>query len=95
MGVKKMLAQQSMGFVSLHDLLIRMTKLGDGASYKEAATLLHRLLYNEEDRLRPKWFSDSHLYGKHLLEDRAKNRGWDCLRQASIRGEPEDDDIPF
>ncbi|GAB1394782.1 hypothetical protein MASR1M60_29460 [Rhodocyclaceae bacterium] len=98
MSVKNLLAEQAAGFISLHDVLNRMTQV-DGASYQEAATLLHRLLWAENEDARPRWHEYSTLYGKRLASDQQAKAAWECLRQAAQSGIPsqwsDDSEIPF
>lgn len=55
MGVKKLLAQENVGFISLNELLSKMTKAGDGCTMQEAAIVLCRLLLHSDtdERKRP------------------------------------------
>lgn len=94
MSVKNLLAEQAAGFVSLHEVLTRMTQV-DGATYQEAATLLHRLLWAADEISQPNWFEFSLLYGKCVTG--RSDTGWECLRQAVRSGPPEEepDEIPF
>lgn len=97
MSVRNLLAIQQAGFISLHDVLTRMTQ-ADGATYQEAATLLHRLLWAEDENIRPRWHEYSTLYGKQLASNRGEAAAWGCLRQAVHSGIPDggiDDEIPF
>jgi hypothetical protein len=96
MNVRNLLATQQAGFVSLHEVLTRMTQI-DGASYQEAATLLHRLLRAEDEHFRPRWYECTTLYGKRLASDTQGTASWECLRQAAHSGLPLewDDEIPF
>jgi hypothetical protein len=98
MSVKKLLAKQKAGFISLHEVLTRMTRI-DGASYEEAATLLHQLLFTD-DPDRPAWFVCDKLHGKHMASDRQENVAWNCLRKAVRDGTPlrwwdDDENLPF
>ncbi len=43
MNVRELLKKQDAGFISLNEVLVRMTQI-DGATYQEAATLLFRLI---------------------------------------------------
>jgi len=98
MSVKDLLATQQAGFISLHEVLTRMTQV-DGATYQEAATLLHRLLWAEDENARPRWYEYSPLYGKRVASDTAQAKAaWECLRQAAHSGLPDawsEDEIPF
>lgn len=97
MNVKNLLATQQAGFISLHEVLTRMTQ-ADGATHQEAAMLLHRLLWAEDESVRPRWHEYSTLYGKRVASDKQGTASWECLRQAANSGLPaewSDDEIPF
>ena len=47
MSVKELLNRQDASFISLNELLTKMTQLGGGATYKEAASLLYRIVEPE------------------------------------------------
>lgn len=97
MSVKNLLAEQAAGFVSLHEVLTRMTQV-DGASYQEAAILLHRLLWAEDEKLRPSWYEYTTLYGRRVAGGSQGKAAWECLRQAANSGLPSEwdaDEIPF
>lgn len=97
MSVKNLLVEQAAGFVSLHDVLTRMTQI-DGANYQEAAILLHRLLWAEDEKLRPSWYEYSALFGKRMISGSHDKAAWECLRQAASSGLPTEwdaDEIPF
>ena len=97
MNVKNLLATQQAGFISLHEVLTRMTQ-ADGATHQEAAMLLHRLLWAEDESVRPRWHEYSTLYGKRVASDKQGTASWECLRQAANSGVPaewSDDEIPF
>jgi hypothetical protein len=97
MSVKNLLATQRAGFVSLEEVLTRMTQV-DGASHREAATLLHRLLWAEDESVRPRWYEYNVLHGKRVASDEQGMAAWECLRQAVLSGLPDrwtEDEIPF
>lgn len=97
MSIKNLLVKQQAGFISLHEVLTRMTQ-ADGATYQEAATLLHRLLWAEDENIRPRWYEYTTLYGKRLASDKQGTASWECLRQAARSGVPfewTNDEIPF
>lgn len=97
MSVKNLLAKQEAGFISLHEVLTKMTQI-DGANYQEAATLLHRLLWANDEELRPQWHECDNLYGKRRASDHQAKAAWECLRQAAQAGMPPEwteDEIPF
>ncbi len=60
MSVKKLLAKQEAGFMSLHDVLTEMTKIDD-ASYQQAATALHRLIMKNPIDAAPTWWTKTIL----------------------------------
>jgi hypothetical protein len=96
MSVKKLLEQQAVGYITLHEVLTRMTKI-DGATYQEAATVLHRALWST-DRLidRPGWYVCDKLRGRIKATNREEGTAWDCLKYVAEYGtEVFDDDIPF
>ena len=96
MSVKNLLAQQDSEFISLHEILDLMTQI-DGASYAEAATLLHRLLWGDSRDV-PAWWTKDDLYGVNLANDDDVRTATGCLVQAARSGKPqfeEPDEIPF
>ena len=95
-GVKNMLAEHAAGFISLHDVLTRMTQTV-GATYQESAIALYRLLSAAGDHRSPQWKFWDDLRGKQALSDRDALEAWECLVQAARSGVPEelDDEIPF
>jgi hypothetical protein len=54
MGVKRLLAKQTQGFINLHDLLTRMTEI-DGATYQQAAEALYSQFWQEYGEGSPEW----------------------------------------
>ena len=104
MGVKQILEAQSAGFISLHDLLIRLTQM-EGSTYQEAATCLYRLLDEKDfcdangDEPPPHWYTNRVLEGMRIGTNSDQRDAWDCLRQAACSGRPQewsfDDEIPF
>lgn len=99
MGVKNLLAKQEAGFISLHDVLTLMTKI-DEASYCEAATALHRLLWSDPGALQ--WWIKAPLHGVSRASDQQARDGLACIAQAAKCGEPIteesagwNDEIPF
>ncbi len=99
MSVKSLLSKQDAGFISLHEVLTRMTKVGDGATYQQAAMALFRLMMAEEKASVPKWFVIDNLNGKRYTNGLHEKLANECLRQAANNGEPSpldfDDEIPF
>ena len=97
MSVKHFLKEQEAGFISLHDVLTRMTQI-DGATYQDAAILLYRLLSAEDEDSRPPWHECNALYGNRVASDRRAKAAWECLKQAALAGVPpasSDDEIPL
>lgn len=98
MSVKKLLAKQEEGFVSLHDVLTQM--MADGSSYEEAATALYRLLRNGDEEP-PQWWIKDALLGLHIASNKESSDAFACLVQATKVGVPPDtdpfdeSDIPF
>lgn len=98
MSVKKLLEKQEADFISLHDVLTSMTKI-DGASYQQAATVLHRLITENPDEWLFMWQTKTALHGVRQATNRDDLDAMACLRQAALSGEPMpwDDlnEIPF
>jgi hypothetical protein len=98
MSVKKLLAQQEAGFISLHDVLTRMAEI-DGASYQQAATVLHRLIAADPDKWLFMWWTKTALHGVRQATNRDESDALACLRQAALSGEPQEEldenEIPF
>lgn len=98
MGVKDLLKSQTAGYISLHDVLTRMTRI-DGSTYQEAATALHRVLWEEDEKSRPVWHVCETLYGKRIATNLEEKKAWECLRQAALVGMPsvliKSDELPF
>ena len=104
MGVKQILEAQSVGFISLHDLLIRLTQI-EGSTYQEAATCLYRLLDEKGsidangDEPPPYWYTNRVLEGMRIGTNSDRQDAELCLRQAALSGQPQewsfDDEIPF
>lgn len=98
MSVKKLLAQQEAGFISLHDVLTRMTEK-DGASYQEAATVLYRLIATYPEEWLFMWWTKTALHGVRQATNRDELDAMACLRQAALSGAPnpwdDPNEIPF
>ena len=96
MGVKKLLAKQDAGFISLHDLLLKMTKAGDGCTLQEAAMVLCRLLADSDHRNRPRLQMKSFTHGILIVPDRPSSP-IQRLHYVTDNGnfESNHDDIPF
>ena len=96
MGVKKLLAQQDAGFISLHDLLLKMTKAGDGCTLQEAAMVLCRLLADSDSSNRPRLKMKSLTHGILTILDRERSP-IQRLHYVADNGnfESNHDDIPF
>lgn len=103
MSVKELLAKQEAGFISLHEVLRRMTQI-DGATYKEAAIALFRIL-DAADKSAPGWWVKDKIRGVFPASNSDEKAAWQCLVEAATFGEPtkktapsfEDlgDEIPF
>lgn len=96
MSVKRLLESQAVGYITLHDVLTRMTRI-DGATYQEAATALHRALWGVDDsRDRPDWYRCDVLHGKVRATNREETSAWACLKYVAAKGvEDFHDDLPF
>ena len=91
MGVKKLLAKQDAGFISLHDLLLKMTQAGDGCTLQEAATVLFRLLDSSEHPDRPRWLIKGKVEGLREASEGFNFSGTRCVRYAATHGKFEPD----
>ena len=91
MSVKQLLQKQDASFISLHDLLLKMTLAGEGCSLEEAATVLFRLMSSSEFSDRPRWLMKSKVEGIRVAHESINFSGMRCLRHAANFGqfEPE------
>ena len=96
MSVKDILAKQEAGFISLHEVLTKMTMI-DGASYQEAAKVLYRLMNENQNNLLFVWHTKTDLKGVREASNIEEKDAVNCLKQAAMSGRPEeyDDQIPF
>ncbi|SFV15476.1 hypothetical protein [Pseudoduganella namucuonensis] len=91
MAIRDILQKQDEGFISLHDLLIKMTTV-HGDTLQDAATLLYRLLIQAHEQ--PQWYATSLETGPCTIDSSAK--GMAALHYVAINGQWMDsDDIPF
>jgi hypothetical protein len=101
MSVKRMLAKRDAGFISLHEVLTRMTKV-DGATYQDAAKALFRAMLDEEEApsIKWKWRVISNLLGKEIASGKEEARAVELLVGVADFGMPNKlddlkDGIPF
>ena len=94
MGIKEILQQQDMEFISLHDLLLKMTEV-ENVSLQEAATVLFRLLDQENSRLRPTWQQRSQARGVTAINGYNSDPMHRLLYVADKGGWEWSDDTPF
>lgn len=101
MSVKRMLAKRDAGFISLHEVLTRMTKV-DGATYQDAAKALFRVMLDEEEdpSIKWKWRVISNLLGKEIASEKEGGMAVELLVHVADYGmqnqlEDFDNDIPF
>ncbi|WP_194720924.1 hypothetical protein [Noviherbaspirillum malthae] len=96
MGIKDFLQKEDEGFISLHDLLIKMTEV-DGVSLQNAARALYRVLDRASPTDYPQWQEIDLATGVKPTEDFAL--ALERLRHVAETGKfaPlwDDDDIPF
>lgn len=93
MGVREVLAEIEASFISLDDVLRRMSA-AEGVTYREAAIALLRWIRETPAPQRPRWMRDSASGAE--VDPMGDRFGMRCLTQAALLGEPEnDDDIPF
>jgi hypothetical protein len=83
MGVKRLLAKQTHGFISLHDVLTQMMEI-DGATYQQAAEALYRQFWQEYEQGSPEWCKTDLGYG--LLS--ADLHAADNILVSAIEGPP-------
>ena len=96
MGVKKLLEKQDAGFISLHDLLLEMTKAGDGCTLQEAATALCSLLRNTDRLKRPILLNKTDMRGLTLASRDLNSSAMYRLQYVAKNGEWEESDaLPF
>lgn len=62
MGVKAFLDKDNRGFISLKNLLERMSQ-HDGATLQQAAGALYRAMYGTDRTKHPQWLKHSHTHG--------------------------------
>ena len=86
MGVKQLLQKQDASFISLHDLLLKMTLAGDGCSLEEAAIVLFRLMDSSEYPNRPQWLMKSKVEGVRAAHESINFSGKRCLKHAAKFG---------
>ena len=92
-GVKKLLANQETGFISLQDVLAKMT-MPDGASYQEAAKVLYRLLSKTDKQERPQWQTMNALDGVGAASNEVEKFALEYLKNAAIHEELGEKYIP-
>lgn len=68
MGIKALLNKQDEGFISLHDLLMKMMQ-EDGVSLQDAATALYRILEATTPEAYPQWHEKSRAGGVRSTEE--------------------------
>lgn len=101
MGVKKLLEKQDAGFISLHDLLSKMTEAGDGCTLQEAAVALCALLWETDQFKRPSMLNKTNTRGLMLASPGLNSTPMQRLQHIAKTGEFESnereisDDIPF
>ncbi len=96
MTVKELLKKQDASFISLHELLTKMTQSGDGATYQEAAVALYRIVEPEHFL----WRVSDPVKGVKKATDREEKKAINSLEMAARfeKNHPVwsiDDDIPF
>lgn len=80
MGVRKLLAKQKENFISLHEVLSRMSST-DNSSYEEAAQALSQSL-KEVSTDGPSWYVFRHADGRTAITDSSVQEPYKCLEQA-------------
>lgn len=101
MGVKKLLKKQDEGFISLHDLLLKMTEAGDGCTIQEAALALCALLWETDRFKRPSLINKTNTRGLMLGPSGLDSSPMQRLQHIAKTGEFESNqwemsnDIPF
>lgn len=102
MSIHKVLARTDGGFIGLRDLLTNMAQ-ANGATFKQAAAALYRLLMEAQGELlpAPAWRSYSPAAGMQQPTPQQIARALELLQIAATKGEQAlvwetfDDDIPF
>lgn len=92
MAIRDILQKQDEGFISLHDLLMKMTAV-HGDTLQDAATLLLRLLNQADNFERPAWYSNSLDKGVSLVGQ--SREVMFALQYVAVNGQWDSDDIPF
>ena len=82
MGVKDLLERNAAGFISLNEVLTLMSH-SDGSSYQEAATVLYRLL-DEDDVTFLTWKVNNNLKGVRNGSSQDYKNAFTTLRQAAL-----------
>jgi len=103
MSIREMLARTDAGFVSLHDVILRLAH-ADGSSYEDAAAVLHRLLMAGDSadavHRRPRWHRHTRARGAEQDDARGVRIGMEALEADAVHGNPvsglwTEDDLPF
>lgn len=89
MSVRKNLLDRDRYYISLREVILRMTMV-DGASESEAATLLYRLMSDASNPLRPKWKHWDRLTGMSDEDEGGSTIALECLEQAAHQGLPKE-----
>ena len=96
MAIKELLKRQDSSFISLHELLTKMTQLGDDATYQQAAAALYRIVEPEHFL----WRVGDPVKGVRKTTDKENKQALVSLELAARyeKNHPVwsiDDDIPF
>lgn len=96
MTIKELLKRQDASFISLNELLTKMTRSDGGATYQEAASLLYRIV-DQELFL---WHVRDPVKGVRKATNDEEVKALGCLELAARYAKNDsdwggDDDIPF
>jgi len=103
MSIRELLARTDGEFISLHDVLSKISA-AEGVTYQEAAIALLRLLDPHSTSLdgpEPKWHTYNKVRGIVRVVVPRFHRGHQALQWAATYGSPEknpwnlEDDVPF